>query len=58
MTAQTPLYKDTSQPLTIRVDDLVSRMTLEEKISQINLVSAVSKAAFCIKKICEFLIIS
>jgi beta-glucosidase len=29
-----PLYKDASQPIDKRVDDLVSRMTLEEKVSQ------------------------
>src|SRR5215470_7385636 len=29
-----PVYKDPSQPLDKRVDDLVSRMTLEEKVSQ------------------------
>ena len=32
---QTPLYKDPAVPLNKRVDDLVSRMTLEEKISQL-----------------------
>jgi beta-glucosidase len=30
-----PLYLDPSQPINIRVDDLVSRMTLEEKASQL-----------------------
>lgn len=30
-----PLYLDYSQPFEKRVDDLVSRMTLEEKISQL-----------------------
>jgi len=30
-----PTYLDPSQPLTVRVDDLVSRMTLEEKASQL-----------------------
>ena len=29
-----PLYLDPSQPLSARVEDLVSRMTLEEKVSQ------------------------
>ncbi|MEP6788121.1 MAG: glycoside hydrolase family 3 C-terminal domain-containing protein [Acidobacteriota bacterium] len=29
-----PVYKDPKQPLEKRVDDLVSRMTLEEKVSQ------------------------
>jgi beta-glucosidase len=31
----TPLYKDPSAPFDKRVDDLISRMTLEEKISQL-----------------------
>ncbi|MDX3910749.1 MAG: glycoside hydrolase family 3 N-terminal domain-containing protein [Sphingobium sp.] len=30
-----PLYKDAAQPVEARVDDLLSRMTLEEKIAQI-----------------------
>ena len=30
-----PLYLDPTQPLNVRVDDLVSRMTLEEKASQL-----------------------
>src|SRR5580658_10072075 len=33
--AQTPLYKDPSAPMEKRADDLLSRMTLEEKISQL-----------------------
>jgi beta-glucosidase len=33
--AQTAVYLDPSQPLELRVNDLVSRMTLEEKISQL-----------------------
>ena len=32
--AQTPDYKNPSLPIDKRVDDLVSRMTLEEKVSQ------------------------
>src|SRR5215467_4893601 len=32
--ASSPLYKDPSMPIEKRVDDLVSRMTLEEKVSQ------------------------
>jgi beta-glucosidase len=32
--ADSPLYKDPSQPIDKRVDDLVSRMSLEEKVSQ------------------------
>ncbi len=34
LTAQTPLYRDLSQPFAVRARDLVSRMTLEEKASQ------------------------
>jgi beta-glucosidase len=30
-----PLYLDPAQPVEVRVNDLVSRMTLEEKISQL-----------------------
>ena len=33
--AQAPLYLDPAQPIEIRVNDLVARMTLEEKISQL-----------------------
>lgn len=31
-----PLYKDVSAPIEVRVEDLLSRMTLEEKILQLN----------------------
>src|SRR3982074_770699 len=37
-TAQTsniPVYLDPSQPVNLRVDDLISKMTLEEKASQL-----------------------
>ncbi len=34
LAAQTPTYRDLSQPFTVRARDLVSRMTLEEKVSQ------------------------
>jgi beta-glucosidase len=34
ITQSTPTYKDPSLPVEKRVDDLVSRMTLEEKVSQ------------------------
>ncbi len=34
LAAQTPTYLDLSQPFTVRARDLVSRMTLEEKVSQ------------------------
>src|ERR1700755_774027 len=32
--APAPLYKDPSQPIDRRVDDLLRRMTLEEKVAQ------------------------
>jgi len=31
-----PIYKDATQPIEKRVNDLVSRMTIEEKVSQLN----------------------
>lgn len=33
---ETPLYKDASAPVESRVEDLLSRMTLEEKVLQLN----------------------
>src|SRR6185437_2815694 len=36
-TASTPLYLDAKQPIRARVDDLMQRMTLKEKIGQLNL---------------------
>ena len=33
--AQTPLYKDASQPVDARVKDLLARMTAEEKFFQL-----------------------
>ncbi len=35
---QRPVYKDASQPIEARVDDLIGRMTLDEKIAQITTV--------------------
>ncbi len=35
--SSTPLYLDTKQPIEVRVDDLMSRMTLKEKVGQLNL---------------------
>jgi beta-glucosidase len=35
--AQAPLYLDPAQPMEVRIDDLLSRMTLAEKIGQINM---------------------
>lgn len=32
----TPLYKDAKAPIERRIDDLLSRMTLEEKVMQLN----------------------
>ncbi|MGB8536931.1 MAG: glycoside hydrolase family 3 C-terminal domain-containing protein [Acidobacteriaceae bacterium] len=36
-TPSTPVYLDASQPIDARVDDLMARMTLKEKIGQLNL---------------------
>ncbi len=33
--SKTPLYKDASQPVSARADDLIARMSLEEKIGQL-----------------------
>ncbi len=33
----TPLYRDASQPIENRIDDLLGRMTLEEKVGQMNM---------------------
>ena len=35
--AAVPVYLDPKQPIDVRVDDLMSRMTLEEKVGQLNL---------------------
>src|SRR5205085_6393188 len=35
MTTDTPLFRDASRPIPERVEDLIGRMTLEEKIGQI-----------------------
>jgi beta-glucosidase len=40
--AATPLYKDSSAPIEQRVDDLLKRMTLEEKVRQLDLYSGVA----------------
>ena len=34
---QTPVYRDASQPIDKRVDDLLGRMTLKEKVGQMNI---------------------
>jgi len=34
---QTPVYQDASQPIDKRVDDLLGRMTLKEKVGQMNI---------------------
>lgn len=34
-TAEKPLYKDATKPVEARVDDLLARMTLEEKVAQL-----------------------
>ncbi len=35
--AQTPLYRNAAQPMEVRINDLLSRMTLAEKVGQINM---------------------
>jgi beta-glucosidase-like glycosyl hydrolase len=35
--AEVPIYLDPKQPIELRVDDLMSRMTLKEKVGQLNL---------------------
>ena len=35
--AAVPVYLDATQPIELRVDDLISRMTLKEKVGQLNL---------------------
>jgi len=32
---ETPLYKDPNQPVDARIEDLLARMTLEEKVAQL-----------------------
>lgn len=34
--SKTPLYLDSKQPVSVRVDDLMKRMTLEEKVAQMS----------------------
>jgi beta-glucosidase len=36
-TAKTPIYRDPAQPVEKRVEDLLSRMTLAEKVGQLNM---------------------
>ena len=35
--AEPPLYRDASQPMAQRIEDLLGRMTLEEKVGQMNM---------------------
>ena len=35
--AQVPVYKDPSYPVEQRIEDLLSRMTLKEKVGQMNI---------------------
>ncbi|HUX96796.1 MAG TPA: glycoside hydrolase family 3 C-terminal domain-containing protein [Bacteroidales bacterium] len=37
VTGQTPIYKNSNYPVEQRIDDLLSRMTLEEKVGQMNI---------------------
>ena len=34
---ETPLYRDSSQPVEKRIEDLLGRMTLKEKVGQMNM---------------------
>jgi beta-glucosidase len=50
-TPSNPLYKDPNQPVDLRIEDLLARMTLDEKIAQMvqpaqNTLSAVDVSAF------------
>ena len=46
----TPLYKNPDAPLEKRVEDLLSRMTLEEKVSQMmNASSAIERLAMMLR---------
>ena len=38
-----PLYKDAKAPIEKRIDDLISRMTLEEKVGQMDMVTVWDK---------------
>ena len=40
MAADAPLYRDAQQPIDVRVEDLLARMTLDEKIGQMTQVNA------------------
>jgi len=44
------LYKDASQPVEIRVDDLLSRMTLDEKVAQLMQGTIIYSCLFAILK--------
>ncbi len=43
---QTPLYKDASAPIERRVEDLLARMTLEEKVAQLQTIWSEKKEIF------------
>jgi beta-glucosidase len=42
----TPLYLDANQPINVRVDDLMRRMTLKEKVGQLNLPDTLHGTSF------------
>jgi beta-glucosidase len=44
--AARPLYMDPAQPVPARVADLLSRMTLEEKVAQVSGVSVQTSVTF------------
>lgn len=43
-------YKDPKQPIGERVDDLLSRMTLEEKIGQMSQIERANASSYVIQK--------
>jgi beta-glucosidase len=43
-TVDQPIYKNPSFPVEQRIDDLISRMTLEEKVGQMNIPTCYNRA--------------
>lgn len=51
MAAATPIYKDPDQHIEVRVQDLLSRMTLAEKIGQMTQIERSVATASAIKRL-------